>query len=230
MSLILLALVLTNNNTTVYGSPKDALGGKSLNDLHIQCVEDKAFKQYVSKSHVVNAFMVAPTTLLYTIPFNQKNFDKVRDLSIGYVATWLDMLAEEDGPLVKGLDSKDVQTELLRLDVRTRQFCGRDPDTKNVANLFGLELTDKVRRLLYFIVWHHLVVVEQAGWECLLILHFCCLLLACLVVLILFIHSLFVLSGETPMTRFGRHAKHAWQSDRDKLIWIMSTQARPLLF
>jgi len=34
----------------VYGSPKAALDGRSLNDLHIQCVDDKAFKQYVSKS------------------------------------------------------------------------------------------------------------------------------------------------------------------------------------
>jgi len=93
--------------------------------------------------------MVAPTTLLYTIPYNRKNFDKVRDLSVGYVATWLDMLAEQDGPLVKGVDSKDAQAELLRLDVRTRQFCGRDPDTKNVANLFGLETTDKLVRTLW---------------------------------------------------------------------------------
>ena len=115
----------------MYGSPKKALGGKSLNDLHIQCVEDKAFKQYVSKSHVVNAFMVAPTTLLYTVKFNKKNFAKVRQLSMDYVAAWLEMLAEEDGPLVKS--SKEIQAELLRLDVRTRQFCGRDPDTKNVV-------------------------------------------------------------------------------------------------
>jgi hypothetical protein len=100
----------------------------------------------VSKSHVVNAFMVAPTTLLYTVPYNAKNFDKVRDLSIGYVATWHDMLAETDGPLLK--DSREIQTELLRLDVRTRQFCGRDPDTKNVVKIFGLETTDKVRQPL----------------------------------------------------------------------------------
>jgi hypothetical protein len=92
--------------------------------------------------------MVAPTTLLYTIPFNKKNFDKVRDLSIGFVATWLDMLEEQDGPLMKGVDSKLVQADLLRLDVRTRQFCGRDPDTKNVVKLFGLETTDKVRNSL----------------------------------------------------------------------------------
>ena len=42
-----------------------------------------------------------------------------------------------------------VQTELLQLDVRTRQFCGRDPDTKNVANIFGLETTDKLVRTLW---------------------------------------------------------------------------------
>ena len=131
----------------MYGSPKKALGGKSLNDLFVQCVEDRAFRQYVSKSHVVNAFMVAPTTLLYTIPYSQRNFQKVRELSMGYVATWLDMIAETEGPLLKGIATKEVQAELLRLDVRTRQFCGRDPDTKNVANLFGLETTDKVRRL-----------------------------------------------------------------------------------
>ena len=58
--------------------------GKSLNDMHVECVENKKFKQYVSKSHVVNAFMVAPTTLLYTIPFSKKNFAKVRELSMNY--------------------------------------------------------------------------------------------------------------------------------------------------
>ena len=42
-----------------------------------------------------------------------------------------------------------MQAELLKLDVRTRQFCGRDPDTKNVANIFGLELTDKLVRTLW---------------------------------------------------------------------------------
>ena len=91
--------------------------------------------------------MVAPTTLLYTVPYSKRNFDKVRDLSVGYVATWLDMLDEMDGPLMRDVNTRDVQSELLRLDVRTRQFCGRDPDTKNVANIFGLEVTDKVRRL-----------------------------------------------------------------------------------
>ena len=35
------------------------------------------------------------------------------------------------------------------LDVRTRQFCGRDPDTKNVANIFGLETTDRLVRTLW---------------------------------------------------------------------------------
>ena len=69
-------------NDHVYGSPRSALGGKSLNDLHVECVEDKAFKQYVSKSHVVNAFMVAPTTLLYTVPMSKKNFARVRELSM----------------------------------------------------------------------------------------------------------------------------------------------------
>ena len=38
---------------------------------------------------------------------------------------------------------------MLQTDVRTRQFCGRDPDTKNVANIFGLELTDKLVRTLW---------------------------------------------------------------------------------
>ena len=133
-----------NEKITVYGTPKDALGGRSLNDLHVSCVEDRSFKQYVSKSHVVNAFMVAPTTLLYTIPYSRRNFAKVRDLSVGYVNAWLDMLDEDDGPLMRDVGTREVQSELLRLDVRTRQFCGRDPDTKNVVNLFGLETTDKV--------------------------------------------------------------------------------------
>ena len=93
--------------------------------------------------------MVSPTTLLYTIPFNKKNFKKVRELSIGYVATWLDMLEENDGVLTKNIDSKEVQAELLKLDVRTRQFCGRDPDTKNVVKLFGMNVTDKLVRTLW---------------------------------------------------------------------------------
>ena len=133
----------------MYGSPKEAVGGKSLNDLHVQCVEDKAFKQYVSKSHVVNAFMVSPTTLLYTVPFNKKNFEKVRQLSIDHVSAWLDMLDENEGIFMKDIASKDRQAELLQLDVSTRQFCGRDPDTKNVASLFGVELTDKLVRTFW---------------------------------------------------------------------------------
>jgi len=136
-------------NDYVYGEPKAGADGKSLNDLYVQCVEDKAFKRYMSKSHVVNAFMVSPTTLLYTIPFNKKNFAKVRDLSIAHVKVWLDMLAEEDGVFLKNIDDKRVQGELLQLDVRTRQFCGRDPDTKNVANILGLETTDKLVRTLW---------------------------------------------------------------------------------
>eukprot|EP00316_Scyphosphaera_apsteinii_P015950 CAMPEP_0119315654 /NCGR_PEP_ID=MMETSP1333-20130426/36701_1 /TAXON_ID=418940 /ORGANISM="Scyphosphaera apsteinii, Strain RCC1455" /LENGTH=379 /DNA_ID=CAMNT_0007321087 /DNA_START=11 /DNA_END=1150 /DNA_ORIENTATION=- len=135
-------------NDHVYGSPR-ACTGKSLNDYHVECVEDKAFKQYTSKSHVVNAFMVAPTTLLYTIRFSKKNFARVRQLSIDYVRSWLELLDETDGVLLEGIETREVQTELLQLDVRTRQFCGRDPDTKNVANIFGLETTDKLVRTLW---------------------------------------------------------------------------------
>ena len=116
-------------NDHVYGDARPCLG-KSLNDLHVECVEDRRFKQYVSKSHVVNAFMVAPTTLLYTVPFSKKNFARVRELSMQYMRAWLEMLDETEGVLVDGIDSREVQTELLQLDVRTRQFCGRDPDTK----------------------------------------------------------------------------------------------------
>ena len=36
-------------NDYVYGDPSKRTG-KSLNDYHVQCVEDKAFKQYISKS------------------------------------------------------------------------------------------------------------------------------------------------------------------------------------
>ena len=61
----------------------------------------------------------------------------------------LELLDETEGVLVDGVDSREVQTELLQLDVRTRQFCGRDPDTKNVANIFGLETTDKLVRTLW---------------------------------------------------------------------------------
>ena len=93
--------------------------------------------------------MVSPNTLLYTIPYNKKNFNKVRKLSMDYVATWLDMLEESDGVLMKDVDSKATQAELLRYDVRTRQFCGRDPDTKNVVKLFGLETSDLLVRTLW---------------------------------------------------------------------------------
>ena len=131
----------------------------------------------MSKSHVVNAFMVAPTTLLYTVPMNEKNFARVRELSLQYMQSWLELLDETDGParrsrrsnppraapytaahtsrpalrtqMLDGIGTKEVQAELLKLDVRTRQFCGRDPDTKNVANIFGLETTDKLVRTLW---------------------------------------------------------------------------------
>ena len=132
----------------VYGSTRPSIG-KSLNDMHVSCVEDRRFKQYVSKSHVVNSFMVAPTTLLYTIPFSKKTFAKVRELSISHVRAWLEMLDETEGVLVEGINTRERQTELLQLDVHARQFCGRDPDTKNVANIFGLETTDKLVRTLW---------------------------------------------------------------------------------
>lgn len=135
-------------NDHVYGTARKSTG-RSLNDVHVDCVEDKRFKQYVSKSHVVNAFMVAPTTLLYTIPFTKNTFAKVRSLAMEYMAAWLELLDETEGVLVEGIDTRETQTELLQLDVRTRQFCGRDPDTKNVANIFGLEKTDKLVRTLW---------------------------------------------------------------------------------
>ena len=47
-------------------------------------------------------------------------------------------------PRMRDAGTREVQLELLRLNVRTRQFWGRDPDMKNVANLFGLETTNKV--------------------------------------------------------------------------------------
>jgi len=47
-------------------------------------------------------------------------------------------------PRMRDVGTREVQSELLRLNVRTRQFCGRDPDTKNVVSLFGLETTNKV--------------------------------------------------------------------------------------
>ena len=161
-------------NDYVYGTPKKGaggrrrpaffleilagsallLGGRSLNDIHTECIEDpKNFKPYFSKSHVVKAFMTAPTTLLYTVKHNKKNFEKVRQISKDYTRVWLDLaLGDEpdpDGVLSKGVDTPEVQAELLQTDVRTRQFCGRDPDTKNVANIFGLELTDKLVKTLW---------------------------------------------------------------------------------
>lgn len=44
-------------NDHVYGAARTCTG-KSLNDMHVECVESKAFKQYVSKSHVVS--LLAP--------------------------------------------------------------------------------------------------------------------------------------------------------------------------
>ena len=66
-----------------------------------------------------------------------------------YMTAWLELLDETEGVLVDGIDTRETQTELLQLDVRTRQFCGRDPDTKNVANIFGLDVTDKLVRTLW---------------------------------------------------------------------------------
>lgn len=131
-------------NDYIYGTHKATLDGRSLNDVHVQRVLDKSFKQHMSKSHVVNAFMVAPTTPL-SFPYMTKNFNKVHELSVVYVRTWLDMLDETSGPLIKDVETREVQSELLRLDGRTRQFCGREPDW--IANLFGLETTDKFVRL-----------------------------------------------------------------------------------
>ena len=84
-------------NDFVYGTPKAGAGGRSLNDIHNECIEDKRnFKPYFSKSHVVKAFMTAPSTLLYTVKHNRKNFDKVREISKDYVRVWLDMALGED--------------------------------------------------------------------------------------------------------------------------------------
>ena len=95
----------------------------------------------------MNSFKVAPTTLLYTIPFSKKTFAKVRELSISHAHGW--RCLTKRSVLVEGINTRERQTELLQLDVRTRQFCGRDPDTKNVANIFGLETTDKLVRTLW---------------------------------------------------------------------------------
>ncbi|KAJ8601874.1 hypothetical protein CTAYLR_002692 [Chrysophaeum taylorii] len=143
-------LVLDDDyNDYVYGDPKKSAGDRSLNDIQNECIDDKAFKPYFSKSHVVKAFMNAPTTLLYTVGYSNKNFAKVRQIAMDYVRVWLDMAQENEGVLVKNIDSRDVQTELLQTDVRIRQFCGRDPDTKNVANILGLDTTDKLVRTLW---------------------------------------------------------------------------------
>ena len=53
-------------------------------------------------------------------------------------------------PRMRDVGTREVQSELLRLNVRTRQFCGRDPDTKNVVSLFGLEMTQRERPLRGF--------------------------------------------------------------------------------
>lgn len=92
--------------------------------------------------------MNSPTPLLYTVKVSKKNLEKVRQISMDYTRAWLDMKSETSGVLVKDVDSKDIQAELLKTDVRTRQFCGRDPDTKNVAKMFGFEATRKIVKTL----------------------------------------------------------------------------------
>uniref|UniRef100_A0A7S3U3M3 Red chlorophyll catabolite reductase n=1 Tax=Strombidinopsis acuminata TaxID=141414 RepID=A0A7S3U3M3_9SPIT len=141
-------------NDFVYATPRGEYRGGpglSLNDYWVSCIDDKRFKPYFSKFHEVNAFMVAPTTLLYTVKYSKKSLAAVRDLGIAHVSSWLDLLEGKDdknGVLLKDIESRDTQAMLLQLDVRTRQFPFRDPDTKNVANILGLEITDKIIRTL----------------------------------------------------------------------------------
>mmetsp|Transcript_17296 Transcript_17296/g.26044 ORF Transcript_17296/g.26044 Transcript_17296/m.26044 type:complete len:126 (+) Transcript_17296:1240-1617(+) len=87
---------------------------------------------------------------LYTIPYSKNNFAKTRAISREYTQVFLDLALESNGVLVGGLlHDRARQTELLQTDVRFRLFCGRDPDTKNVANMFfGLHLTDELLRTL----------------------------------------------------------------------------------
>ena len=56
-------------------------------------------------STTVKAFMTAPTTLLYTVKHNKKNFEKVRTLSRDYINIWLDMLEEQ---LASALQQQEV--------------------------------------------------------------------------------------------------------------------------
>jgi hypothetical protein len=99
----------------VYATPRGEYqegGGLSLNDYWISCVEDRRFKPYFSKSHVVNAFMASPTTLLYTAPCNERNFAKMRDLGVAHVSSWLDLLEskrDSAGVMVKDIDAFETQ-------------------------------------------------------------------------------------------------------------------------
>lgn len=138
-------------NNFVYATPRGEYRGGpglSLNDYWVKCVNDKRFKPYFSKSHVVNAFQVSPTTLLYTAKPTARNLAAMRDLCVAHVTSWLDLL-DEGGVMLEGIDTFDRQAELLRPDVRMRTFVARDPDTRNVVKIIGRDTTDKLVRTLY---------------------------------------------------------------------------------
>lgn len=90
--------------------------------------------------------MNCPILLLYTIPYSKKNFKAVRDICIDYTKVFLELAHD---PKLDAAKSTQTEADLLQHDVRLRQFCGRDPDTKNVANIFGLDTTDKLVRTLW---------------------------------------------------------------------------------
>eukprot|EP00962_Isochrysis_galbana_P005402 scaffold1456_cov118-Isochrysis_galbana.AAC.2 len=126
--------------------------GLSLNDYWVSGVDDPQFKPYFSKSHVVNTYMVSPTELLYTIPYNKQSLAKVRDFALAHISSWLDLLDNKHdatGVLFKDIGTFPTQAELLRLDVRMRQFVGRDPDTRNVVKILGQDTVNKLVRTMY---------------------------------------------------------------------------------
>jgi hypothetical protein len=75
----------------------------------------------------------------------------VRDLALAHVSSWLDLLDNKhDGMnvLTKDIGTFWTQAELLRVDVRMRQFVGRDPDTKNMVKILGQNTTNKLIRTM----------------------------------------------------------------------------------
>lgn len=97
--------------------------------------EGRAVKQYVSKFVVIVPLWWHPPLCCVQFPAMPPIFEKVQDLRIGYVAGWLNMLTESDGPLwrIQKADSDRCKTEAVLW------ICSLY--AKNVTKLVGLKTT-----------------------------------------------------------------------------------------